>query len=151
MDEKTSWHWFTEGPQLMIYTSTILRRCQRLTAWTTFILDKLQGFTQTRVERLNDSTCTYVWVILGAQNQQPRTGTEFDAQKQFPANVDDVITPLHQSSSIKTLYRTPVPWWTLDLARCIYGTQWHAAVHDLTPYWRLQWDCDRRRRAAAHD
>lgn len=81
--------------------------------------------------------------FLGAQNQQPRTGTEFDAQKQFPANVDDVITPLHQSSSIKTLYRTPVPWWTLDLARCIYGTQWHAAVHDLTPYWRLQWDCDR--------
>ena len=36
-------------------------------AWTTFVLDKPEGFTQAGVERLNDSTCTYVWAILGAQ------------------------------------------------------------------------------------
>ena len=38
-------------------------------AWTTFLLDKSEGFTQAGVERLNDSIRTYVWAILGAQAQ----------------------------------------------------------------------------------
>ena len=36
-------------------------------AWTTFVLDKSEGFTQAGVERINDSIRTYVWAILGAQ------------------------------------------------------------------------------------
>ena len=38
-------------------------------AWTTFVLDKSEGFTQAGVERLDDSFCTYVWAVLGAQAQ----------------------------------------------------------------------------------
>ena len=38
-------------------------------ALTTFVLYKLEGFTQAGVERLNDSIRTYVWAILGAQAQ----------------------------------------------------------------------------------
>ena len=38
-------------------------------AWTSFLLDKSEGFTQEGVERLNDSICTYVWAIVGAQAQ----------------------------------------------------------------------------------
>ena len=56
-------------------------------AWTTIVLDKLEGFTQADVERPNDSIRTYVWDILGAQTQTRsnilKTGTGFDAQKQF--------------------------------------------------------------------
>lgn len=75
-------------------------------AWTTFILDKSEGFTRAGVERLNDSIRTYVWAILGAQ-AQTRTGilgggTAFDAQKQFLANVEDAISaPVDLPSAIK--------------------------------------------------
>ena len=62
-------------------------------AWTTFALDKSDGFTQADVTRLNDSIRTYVWVIFGSQAQTRSNifsaGTGFDAQKQFLANVDD--------------------------------------------------------------
>ena len=65
-------------------------------AWTTFVLDKSEGFTQPGVERINDSIRTYVWAILGAQSQARTnilgTGTAFDAQKQFLANVEDAIS-----------------------------------------------------------
>ena len=65
-------------------------------AWTTFILDKSEGFTKPGVERINDSIRTYVWAILGAQSQTRTnilgTGTAFDAQKQFLANVEDAIS-----------------------------------------------------------
>ena len=65
-------------------------------AWSTFILDKSQGFTAPGVERVNDSIRTYVWAILGAQAQTRSailgTGTSFDAQKQFLANVEDAIS-----------------------------------------------------------
>ena len=61
-------------------------------AWTTFVLDKSEGFTLAGVERLNDSIRTYVWAILGAQAQTRsnilKTGTGFDAQKQFLADID---------------------------------------------------------------
>ena len=37
-------------------------------AWTTFILDKSDGFTRPSVERINDSIRTYCWAILGSQS-----------------------------------------------------------------------------------
>ena len=65
-------------------------------AWSTFILDKSQGFIAPGVEQLNDSIRTYVWAILGAQAQTRSAilgaGTSFDAQKQFLANVEDAIS-----------------------------------------------------------
>ena len=60
-----------------------------------FVLDKSSGFTQSGVSRINDSIRAYVWAILGAQTQARSsilgTGKAFDAQKQFLANVEDVI------------------------------------------------------------
>ena len=65
-------------------------------AWSSFVLDKSQGFTAPGVERLNDSIRTYVWAILGAQAQTRSkilgAGTSFDAQKQFQANIEDAIS-----------------------------------------------------------
>ncbi len=75
-------------------------------AWSTFILSKSDGFTKAGVERLNDSIRTFVWAILGAQ-AQTRTcilgsGTAFDAQKQFLANLEDAIaSPVDLPSAIK--------------------------------------------------
>ena len=76
-------------------------------AWTTFVLDKSDGFTQPGVERINDSirTYVYVWAILGAQAQIRTsilgTGTAFDAQKQFLVNVEDAISsPVDLPSAI---------------------------------------------------
>lgn len=64
-------------------------------AWNTFILDTAEGFTRAGVERINDSIRTYCWAILGSQSQTRTdilgTGTAFDAQKQFLANVEDAI------------------------------------------------------------
>ena len=58
----------------------------------TFGFDKSEGFTQVGSERLNDSIRVYVWDILGAQAQTRsnilKTGTGFDAQKQFLADID---------------------------------------------------------------
>ena len=75
-------------------------------AWSSFILDKSQGFTAPGVERLNDSIRTYVWAILGAQAQTRSAilgaGTSFDAQKQWLANVEDAISsPVDIPSSIE--------------------------------------------------
>ena len=74
-------------------------------AWTTFFLDKSEGFMQAGVERLNDSIRTYVWAILGAQAQTQsnilKTGTGFDAQTQYLANIEDAIaSPVDIPSSI---------------------------------------------------
>ena len=64
-------------------------------AWTTFILDKGEGFTHPGVERLNDSIRTYVWCILSCQAQTRsnvvKSNTRFEAQKQFLANLEDAI------------------------------------------------------------
>ena len=66
-----------------------------LDAIGSFVLDKSSGFTQAGVSRINDSIRAYVWAILGAQTQVRSsilgTGKAFDAQKQFLANVEDVI------------------------------------------------------------
>ena len=75
------------------------------TAWTTFVLDKSDGFTQAGVTRLNDSIRTYVLAILGSQVQTHSNilsaGTGFDAPKQFMANVEDPISsPVDIPSSI---------------------------------------------------
>ena len=80
-------------------------------AWTTFVLDKSEGFTQVGVERLNDSIRTYVWAFLGAQAQTRsnilKTGTGFDAQKQFLANIEDAIaSPVDIPSSIARYQKT---------------------------------------------
>ena len=75
------------------------------TAWKKFILNMSYGFTRPGVERLNDSIRTFVWAILGAQGQT-RTDilgdeTAFDAQKQFLANFEDVISaPVDLPASI---------------------------------------------------
>ena len=75
-------------------------------AWTTFILDEGNGFTQSGVERLNDSIRTYVWAILAAQAETRSTiignGTSFDSQKQFLSNLEDSINKAENlPSSIK--------------------------------------------------
>ena len=80
-------------------------------AWTMFIPDKSEAFTQAGVERLNDSIRTYVWAILGAQAQTRsnilKAGTGFDAQKQFLANVEDAIaSPVDIPSSIARYQKT---------------------------------------------
>ena len=75
-------------------------------SWATFIVDKLVGFSQPGVERLNDSIRTYVWAILGAQAQTRArtvgTGTALGTQMQFLANIEDAISfPFVLLSSIK--------------------------------------------------
>ena len=66
-----------------------------MTSVGSFVLDKSSGFTQAGVARINDSIRTYVWAIVGAQSQARSSilgaGKAFDAQKQFLANVEDVI------------------------------------------------------------
>ena len=64
-------------------------------AWTSFVLDRSEGFTQAGVERVHESIRIYVCAILGAQPQMRpnilKTGTGFDAQKQLLANLEDAI------------------------------------------------------------
>jgi hypothetical protein len=73
--------------------------------WSTFVLDKSNGFTQAGVSRLNGTIRSYVWALLGAQSQTRSrivgVGTAFDAQKQFLANVEDAInSPVDIPSAI---------------------------------------------------
>ena len=75
-------------------------------AWTTFILDKSEGFTRPGVERINESVRTYVWCVLGAQAQTRSNimdqSTGFDAQKQYLSNLEDRISSaIDLPSSIK--------------------------------------------------
>ena len=64
-------------------------------AWTTFILDKSDGFTKAGIVRINESIRTFVWALLGSQSQTRvnilEMGKGFDAQKQFMSDVQDVI------------------------------------------------------------
>ena len=81
------------------------------TAWSTLILDDSVGFTKAGVERLNDSIRTYCWAILSAQSQTRTdiigTGTAFDAQKQFLANIEDAInSPVDLPSQIQRYQNT---------------------------------------------
>ena len=75
-------------------------------SWTTFILEDGVGFTKAGIERINDSIRTYCWLILGSQSDTRTdilgTGTSFDAQKQFLANLEDSInSPVDLPSQIK--------------------------------------------------
>ena len=79
--------------------------------WTTFILDTSNGFTRAGVERINESIRTYCWAILGSQSQTRTdilgTGTAFDAQKQFLANIEDAInSPVDLPSQISRYQNT---------------------------------------------
>ena len=65
-------------------------------AWTTFVLNKSEGFTHAGVEHLNDSIRTYVFsgILRGAGPdavEYLKTGTGFDAQKQFLANIEEPL------------------------------------------------------------
>lgn len=57
------------------------------TAWSAFIIDDWQGFTQPGVESLNDSIQTYVYAILNVQGRTRThiigTGIVFDGQRIF--------------------------------------------------------------------
>ena len=77
----------------------------------TLVLDNSEGFTQAGVERLYDLIRTYVWDVLGEQAQTRsnilKTGTGFDAQKQFLANIEDAIaSPVDIPSSISRYQKT---------------------------------------------
>ena len=99
-----------QGP--LFHAKDIMRHNRDIPgAWTTFVLDKSEGFTQAGVERLNDSVRTYVWAILGTQAQTRsnilKTETGFDVQKQFLANIEDAIaSPVDIPSSISRYQRT---------------------------------------------
>ena len=64
-------------------------------AWSTFILDKSNGFTRPGIERINASIHIYCWAILDSQSQVKLgihgVGSAFDALKQFLANTEDAI------------------------------------------------------------
>ena len=84
----------SDGPFFNIHDS-IDHTVDISTAWSMFILDKSDGFTQAGIERINESIRIFVWALLGAQSQTRveilKIGTGFDAQKQFLANVQDAI------------------------------------------------------------
>ena len=89
---------FGSGPSKVYkieYMEQNFKNNDLMTSIGSFVLDKSNGFTQAGVSRINDSIRTYVWAILGAQSQARSsilgTGKAFDAQKQFLANVEDVI------------------------------------------------------------
>ena len=89
----------------IIHIDYIAQSAEATKAWTTFILDDSKGFTRAGVECINDSIRTYGWAILGSQSQTRTdilgTGTAFDAQKQFLANIEDAInSPVDLPSQI---------------------------------------------------
>ena len=124
---------YSDGP--FFHPKDAIRHNRNISgAWTMFILDKSEGFTQAVVERLNDSIRTYVWAILRVQAQTRsnilKAGTGFYAQKQFLANVVDVIaSPVDISSSIaryqKTLQYASTP---LDF---VFGIGFYLAPSDM--------------------
>ena len=102
----TKWYSFTQATTNdIMHIDYIAQGTEANSAWTTFILDDSNGFTRAGVERINDSIRTYCWAILGSQSQTRTdilgTGTAFDAQKQFLANIADAInSPVDLPSQI---------------------------------------------------
>ena len=125
---------YSDGP-FFLPMDTIRHNRDISGAWTMFIPDKSEGFTQAGVERLNDSIRTYVWAILGAQAQTRsnilKAGTGFDAQKQFLANVEDAIaSPVDIPSSTARYQKTPQYASTpLDF---VFGLGLYLAPSDMT-------------------
>ena len=98
-------------PPKKVHIDYILQEDDVKDVWTTFILDTSEGFTRAGVQRINESIRTYCWAILGSQSQTRTdilgTGTAFDAQKQFLANVEDAInSPVDLPSQIKRYQNT---------------------------------------------
>ena len=60
-------------------------------AWTSFVLDRSEGFMQAGVERVNDSMRHCAWAILGVKAQTRSNILKTDSQKQFLANIGDAI------------------------------------------------------------
>ena len=83
-------------------------------AWSTFILDKSNGFTRPGVERINKLIRTYCWAILGSQPQVKSdilgVGSVFDVQKQFLANTEDAIQSLVDLPSQITRYQNALKY-----------------------------------------
>ena len=95
----------------ILHIDYIAQSTESTKAWTTFILDNSNGFTRAGVERINDSIRKYCWAILGSQSQTRTdilgTGTAFDAQKQFLANIEDAInSPVDLTSQIARYQNT---------------------------------------------
>ncbi len=98
-----------------------------------FMLDQTQGFTHAGVERLNDSIRTYVWAILGAQDQERTpilgSGTAFTAQKRFLTSI---------AAAIQQAEETPVTKYqsVLQYARgkldFVIGEQLYMCPSDMT-------------------
>ena len=84
----------SEGPFFNI-NDALAHQIDISNAWSTFILDRSNGFTHAGVTRINESIRIFVWALLGAQGQTRvnilKEGTGFDAQKQFLSNVQDAI------------------------------------------------------------
>ena len=131
-----SWSTFMTPPGAYRHPKDAMRQnCDISGAWTMFVLDKPKGFTQAGVERLNDSIRTYVWAILGAQAQTRsnilKTGTGFDAQKQFLANIEDAIrlltSPVASLATRKHCSMHPHPWTScLGLGSICRRAAWHS-------------------------
>jgi hypothetical protein len=71
-------------------------------AWSTFVLENSEGFTEAGMVRIDESIRTYVWALLGAQAQTKARITEsFEAKKQFLYNIEDAVnSPINISDSI---------------------------------------------------
>ena len=108
VEPATSWSPVEPTTNDILHIDYIAQGSEANKAWTTFILDNSNGFTRAGVERINDSIRTYCWAILGSQSQTGTdilgTGTAFDAQKQFLANIEDAInSPVDLPSQIARL------------------------------------------------
>ena len=76
-------------------------------AWTIFILDSSNGFTQEGVVRLNDIIRTYVWAIGGASLGALEHYEARDAQRQFLENVKAATdSPVDILASIERFQNT---------------------------------------------
>ena len=94
--------WLADGPgsymdRFGFHPQSYLKQsAEAANGFIDFMLDQTQGFTHAGVERLNDSIRTYVWAILGAQDEERTpilgSGTAFTAQKRFLTNVEAAIT-----------------------------------------------------------
>ena len=101
---------YSDGP--FFHPKDAIRHNQDISgAWTMFVPDTSEGFTQAGVQRLNHSILTYIWAILGSQAQTRskilKAGMGFDTQKQFMANIEDAIaSPVDIPSSIARYQKT---------------------------------------------
>ena len=102
---------FERGKANHVHIDYLAQGKEAIDGWTTLIVDNANGFTAAGVERINDSIRTYCWAILGSQSQTRTsiigTGTAFDAQKQFLANIEDAIqSPVDLPSQIARFQNT---------------------------------------------